>query len=149
MTRVELSEKATTTPRTASAPHVLGLSARGGNGASIRATPADVQRAVVEHGHSRYVVTDDKRQPSGYLHLKDVMDIQADRFDDPVPNKRIRRLIAVPRDTEIEDAMARMRRHGAHVARTVDTDGETIGVLFLEDVLEVLIGEVNDATDAA
>lgn len=116
---------------------------------SALATPADVQRAVIEHGHSRYVITDEQRQPSGYLHMKDVMDIEADSFNDPVPNKRIRRLIAVPRDTEIEDAMARMRQHGAHMARTVDVDGDTLGLLFLEDVLEVLVGEVNDATDAA
>ncbi|WP_460797620.1 hemolysin family protein, partial [Nocardioides pacificus] len=99
------------------------------------ASPADVQRAVLEHGHSRYVVTDDEHRPVGYLHMKDVMDIAGAAFDAPVPAKRIRRLVAVPRDAEIEDALARMRQHGAHVARSVDPDGSTLGVLFLEDVL--------------
>lgn len=111
-------------------------------------TPADVQRAVVEHGFSRYVVTGPDGEPSGYLHLKDVMDLGADDFDVPVPAKRIRRLIAVPRDAEVEDGLARLRQHGAHVARTVDADGNTLGLLFLEDVLEVLVGEVNDASAA-
>jgi CBS domain containing-hemolysin-like protein len=112
----------------------------------VGATPADVQRAVVEHGHSRYVITDEAGEPSGYLHMKDVMDIGPAQFDQPVPAKRIRRLLAVARAAEIEDALARMRQHGAHVARTVGDDGRTLGLLFLEDVLEVLVGEVHDAT---
>jgi CBS domain containing-hemolysin-like protein len=110
--------------------------------------PADVHRAVVEHGHSRYVITDHDGTPAGYLHMKDVMDIHGDNFNAPVPAKRIRRLIAVPRDADVEDGLARLRQHGAHIARTVDEDGNTVGLLFLEDVLEVLVGEVNDATAA-
>ena len=109
------------------------------------ATPADVQRAVIEHGHSRYVLADAGGTPIGYLHMKDVMDLGPDEFDHPVPHKRIRRLVTVPTTTALEDAMARLRHHGAHVALTVDDDGEPVGLLFLEDVLEVLVGEVNDA----
>ena len=115
---------------------------------SATVTPADVHRAVVEHGHSRYVVTDHDGAPAGYLHMKDVMDIQGDEFHEPVPAKRIRRLVAVPREADLEDGLARLRQHGAHVARTVDQEGDTVGLLFLEDVLEVLVGEVNDATAA-
>jgi CBS domain containing-hemolysin-like protein len=111
-------------------------------------TPADVHRAVVRHGHSRYVITDHDGAPAGYLHMKDVMDIHGDAFHEPVPAKRIRRLIAVPRDADVEDGLTRLRQHGVHIARTVDEDGTTVGLLFLEDVLEVLIGEVNDATAA-
>ncbi len=112
------------------------------------ATPADVQRAVVEHGHSRYLLTDESGAPTGYLHMKDVMDIVGDGFDEPVPSKRVRRLVAIPHDAELEDALDRLRRHGVHVARTVDPQGVTRGLLFLEDVLEVLVGEVNDASAA-
>ena len=39
-----------------------------------------------------------------------------------------------------------MRRSGVHVARSFDERGDTRGVLFLEDILEELIGEVQDAT---
>ena len=108
------------------------------------ATPGDVQRSVVERGHSRYVVTDRAGKPAGYLHMKDVMDLGADDFREPVPHKRIRRLVAVPRTTALEDALAHLRRSGAHLALTVDGDGEPVSVLFLEDVIEVLIGEVSD-----
>ncbi len=109
------------------------------------ATPGDVQAAVVTHGHSRYVVAGEDGRPAGYLHMKDVMDLGPDEFDVPVPAKRIRRLVTLPRDSDLEDAIERLRRHGAHLAATVDLDGETTGFLFLEDVLEVLIGEVEDA----
>jgi CBS domain containing-hemolysin-like protein len=39
-----------------------------------------------------------------------------------------------------------MRRSGSHLARSVDADGHTAGVLFLEDIIEELVGEVQDAT---
>ncbi|MBF4600444.1 HlyC/CorC family transporter [Frigoribacterium sp. VKM Ac-1396] len=110
-------------------------------------TPADVQRAVAARGYSRYVLTDGEGQPTGYLHLKDVMDLVDDEsFGAPVPEKRIRRLGAVGRDTDLEDALASMRRVGAHVARSVSPDGVTTGVLFLEDIIEELVGEVDDVT---
>jgi CBS domain containing-hemolysin-like protein len=108
-------------------------------------TPAQVHQAVIEHGYSRYVVQDSSGEPSGYLHVKDVMDLDT-TFDTVIPAKRIRRLVSVQRDAELEDAMRRLRQLGTHVARTVDEDGATTGLLFLEDVLEVLVGEVNDAT---
>ncbi|MCW2772527.1 MAG: hypothetical protein JWN91_853 [Nocardioides sp.] len=108
-------------------------------------TPAQVHQAVIEHGYSRYVVQDSSGEPSGYLHVKDVMDLDS-TFDTAIPAKRIRRLVSVQRDAELEDAMRRLRQLGTHVARTVDEDGATTGLLFLEDVLEVLVGEVNDAT---
>jgi CBS domain containing-hemolysin-like protein len=108
-------------------------------------TPRQIHRAVNEHGFSRYVIQDRSGEPSGYLHVKDVMDLE-DAFDQPVPSKRIRRLISLSRDAELEDAMRLLRQHGNHVARSVDRDGAATGVLFLEDVLEVIVGEVNDAT---
>jgi CBS domain containing-hemolysin-like protein len=48
--------------------------------------------------------------------------------------------------SDLEDALATMRRSGSHLARVVDAEGETAGVLFLEDIIEELVGEVHDAT---
>ncbi|WP_457965962.1 hemolysin family protein [Arthrobacter sp. D1-29] len=112
-------------------------------------TPADIQRAVAEHGYSRYILTDDDGVPAGYLHLKDVMDLTApETFARPIPSKRIRRLASAFSGSELEDALATMRRTGAHVARVFDAQGNTTGVLFLEDIIEELVGEVQDATSA-
>ncbi|MCU1406193.1 MAG: hypothetical protein JWQ43_2496 [Glaciihabitans sp.] len=112
-------------------------------------SPADIQRAVATHGFSRYILTNEDGDPTGYLHLKDVMDLTDPvKFASPVPAKRIRQLSSVLRDSDIEDALASMRRVGAHVARSFTEDGRITGVLFLEDIIEELVGEVEDATSA-
>ncbi|MDF2444549.1 MAG: magnesium and cobalt exporter, family [Subtercola sp.] len=110
------------------------------------ATPADIERAVSKYGFSRYVMVDATGNPIGYLHLKDVIDLDDDEFEQPVPAKRIRLLASIWDGTELEDALATMRRTGAHVARAFSASGDTTGVLFLEDVIEELVGEVQDAT---
>jgi CBS domain containing-hemolysin-like protein len=109
-------------------------------------TPADVERAVAQRGFSRYVLVDDAGEPTGYLHLKDVIDLPEEEFTEPVPPKRIRQLISIYRGTDLEDALATMRRSGVHVARVFDEHGATGGVVFLEDIIEELVGEVQDAT---
>jgi CBS domain containing-hemolysin-like protein len=110
------------------------------------ATPDDVERAVATRGFSRYVLVRDDGDPSGYIHVKDVIDLREDEFDDPVPPKRIRQLISLYDRMDLEDALATMRAAGRHVARAFDAEGRTTGVLFLEDILEELVGEVQDAT---
>ena len=110
------------------------------------ATPADVERAVARRGFSRYVLAGPDGEPDGYVHLKDVIDLDDDEFDEPIPAKRVRRLISIFAGTDLEDALAAMRRQGAHVARAFDDQGRTTGVIFLEDIIEELVGEVEDAT---
>ena len=112
---------------------------------SEAATPAQVERAVARRGFSRYVLVNDSGEPTGYLHLKDVLDL-GEEFDEPVPPKRIRKLISIFRGMDLEDALATMRRSGVHLARVFDEQGATRGVLFLEDIIEELVGEVQDAT---
>ncbi len=110
------------------------------------ATPGDVERAVAQRGFSRYVLVGEDGSPTGYVHVKDVIDLRPDEYDDPVPPKRIRQLISLYTETDLEDALATMRGAGRHVARAFDAEGRTLGVLFLEDILEELVGEVEDAT---
>lgn len=114
------------------------------------ATPDDVERAVAKHGFSRYVITDAEGAPRGYVHLKDILrDAESD--DDaqataPLKPKRIHHMIPVLESTDLEDALALMRRSSRHLAQVRDAEGETTAVLFLEDILEELVGEVHDAT---
>ncbi|MDQ0613245.1 CBS domain containing-hemolysin-like protein [Microbacterium sp. W4I4] len=115
------------------------------------ATPADVEKAVARYGFSRYVIVDAEDAPIGYVHLKDVLrsfeeDGADDKADVPLPAKRIHHMIPVQEDTDLEDALAAMRRGGRHLAKVRDMRGETTAVLFLEDILEELVGEVQDAT---
>jgi len=109
-------------------------------------TPREIEVAVSKVGFSRYPLTDEDDDLVGYLHLKDVLDLDLDEMDDPMPIKRIRSLISVPDSMELEDALSSMRRVGAHLARVFNRGGKVTGVLFLEDILEELVGEVQDAT---
>ena len=109
-------------------------------------TPREIEQAVAKHGFSRYPLTSDSNEIVGYVHLKDVIDLRDDEVDDPIPAKRIRTLISLPASMELEDALASMKRVGAHRARSFDRSGKLVGVLFLEDILEELVGEVQDAT---
>lgn len=109
-------------------------------------TPRQIESAVGKFGYSRYPLTDDSGQFVGYLHLKDVIDLREDELDDAFPTKRIRTLISLPARMELEDALASMRRVHAHMAKVFNSKGEVVGILFLEDILEELVGEVQDAT---
>ncbi|WP_430592632.1 hemolysin family protein [Humidisolicoccus flavus] len=110
------------------------------------ASTADIEAAVREHGFSRYVLVDASGDPTGYVHLKDVIGASDEEVDEPLQSKRIRQLASLFEGSELEDAMQLMRSSGAHVARSLDKDGNTRGVLFLEDIIEELVGEVRDAT---
>lgn len=109
-------------------------------------SPHDLERAVGRTGFSRFVLESEDGTYLGYLHVKDVLSIPDERYRDPTPLTRVRSLINLRPETTVEDALATMQRTHGHVARVVAWEGETIGVLFLEDVLEELIGEVRDST---
>jgi CBS domain containing-hemolysin-like protein len=108
--------------------------------------PIDIERLVAEHGFSRYPFVDDDGEVTGYVHLKDVLYADDERHEQPIPAKRVRALATVSPGDEIEDVLATMQRTGAHLARIVGPEGRATGVVFLEDVIEVLVGEVRDAT---
>lgn len=112
----------------------------------VDATPDDIERLVAKHGFSRYPTVDAAGELTGYLHLKDVLYAEGAERQEPVPSKRVRRLATVRRDDEVEDVLATMQQTGAHVARVIDEEGAILGVVFLEDVIEELVGEVSDAT---
>lgn len=114
-------------------------------------TPEEIERAVAVHGFSRYVIVDADGTPAGYVHLKDILrsaegaDATA-RVGRPIPAKRIHQMVPVLETTDLEDALALMRRSGRHLAQVRDEAGRLTGVLFLEDIIEELVGEVQDAT---
>ncbi|MDU0366000.1 hemolysin family protein [Microbacterium sp. KSW4-17] len=113
-------------------------------------TPAEIERAVAQHGYSRYVIVDASGIPTGYVHLKDVLRAAEGSDADmarPIPNKRVHHMVSVLETTDLEDALALMRRSGRHLAQVRDEAGDVRAVLFLEDVIEELVGEVQDATE--
>ncbi|MCQ9384785.1 hemolysin family protein [Brevibacterium moorei] len=112
---------------------------------NVGVTPADIERLVAQTGFSRYIEVDETGDPVSYLHIKDVLYADtAELYRAPVQNKRFRSLVTLRAADEIEDGLDQMRAEGNHVGRVLDADHRAVGVLFLEDVLEELVGEVHD-----
>lgn len=112
----------------------------------VNSTPEDVEAAVAKHGFSRYPIAAPGGGLDGYVHIKDLVRLSEERITQPIAAKRIREMVALHAETELEDVLARMQARGIHLARIHDSDGNDLGVVFLEDVIEELVGEVHDAT---
>lgn len=110
------------------------------------ATPEDVETAVTKHGFSRYPIRSFSGDIDGYVHIKDLVRLSEDRLSQPIAAKRIRDMLTLRADTDLEDVLARMQAKGVHLARIVGERGDELGVVFLEDVIEELVGEIQDAT---
>ena len=102
-----------------------------------------LERVASETGYSRFAVVEDGTFV-GYLHIKDALFARPGEREEPIQAWRVRDLPAIAHDSEVETAMALMRRSGAHVA-AVRRGGQTVGMVFLEDILEELVGEVRDS----
>ncbi|MCI1747096.1 MAG: hemolysin family protein [Acidipropionibacterium sp.] len=107
-------------------------------------TPAELEHQVSVTGYSRFPVVE-RGTIIGYLHVKDVLYAQGAEHDRPIGRDRIRAMDRVRVGAEVEDAMRQMQRTGIHCAEVVDDADRVVGVLFLEDILEELVGEVRDA----
>jgi len=117
---------------------------------NLSSTPGHLQAAVAEHGFSRYPVTSpgspDQSDILGYWHIKDGLTNDPQVMAMPLSSKELRAMISIPETTELEDALAQMRKSGAHIVRSFSSSGKVVGCLFLEDIIEELVGEIEDAT---
>ncbi|MFR9806941.1 hemolysin family protein [Pseudonocardia sp. RS010] len=111
----------------------------------VRPRVGDVQHAVEQTGFSRFPLRAPDGRFTGYLHIKDVLDV----IDDPdavIPLGRVRGLPEVPADARLDEAVAALRTTRAHLARAVDRVGGTVGMVAMEDLIEHYVGTVRDAT---
>lgn len=108
-------------------------------------TPAQVEAKVAKTGFSRFPVSEEGGIV-GYVHLKDVLYVSSEeQRDEPVPPWRIRALENLPQGMRAEDALRQMQTSATHLKGIVDERGALVGVLFLEDLLEELVGQVKDS----
>jgi len=107
------------------------------------ASAEDLEMLSVETGFSRFPVRDDTEVVIGYLHIKDALQVRQGEREEPLADWRTRDIAVVEAEDEVESVLARMRRSGAHVALVQGLDGVE-GVVFLEDIIEELVGEVRD-----
>ncbi len=107
-------------------------------------TPDEVERLVARTGFSRFPVVDPGGDLIGDLHRKVVLVAAEEQRDVPRPVWRTRALAGGSPDGAVEVVLRAMQRSGAHLARVWDGSA-VLGVVFLEDILEELVGEVRDA----
>ena len=107
------------------------------------ASAEDLELLCVETGFSRFPVRGADDTVVGYLHIKDALQVRQGEREEPLAGWRVRDIAEVDEDEEVESVLARMRRSGAHVA-LVRRDATVAGVVFLEDIIEELVGEVRD-----
>lgn len=108
-------------------------------------TAREFESKVAKTGFSRMMITREGI-PVGYWHVKDVMLIDDEHSTQPLLNLPLHPLGQVAHTDEIEVALEAMRQQGNHLSTVIDADGKVTGVVFLEDIIEVLVGEISDTT---
>ena len=105
-------------------------------------TPGQVVALTARTGYSRFPVVADNGAFMGYLHVKDVLDLEDS--ERAVPQHVWRSMTTLRSELPLDDALSVMRRAATHLAQVADSSGRVLGLVALEDVLEVLVGEVRD-----
>jgi CBS domain containing-hemolysin-like protein len=122
--------------------------------ADIIAVPTSISfealvAAFAEAGHSRLPVYDDSLDKVvGMIHVKDVFAVQVTTEEPPQDISQLIRIpLYVPESMGVLDLLARMRAQRVHLAIVVDEFGGTEGLLTIEDVVEEIVGEIEDEHD--
>ncbi|MGW0997387.1 hemolysin family protein [Streptomyces sp. NPDC002520] len=105
-------------------------------------TPGEIVQLTARTGYSRFPVAADKGAFMGYVHVKDVLDLEDS--DRAVPQQIWHPMATLRSELPLDDALTVMRRAATHLAQVADTSGRVLGLVAMEDVLELLVGEVRD-----
>jgi CBS domain containing-hemolysin-like protein len=120
----------------------------------IYAVPAETNfgalvAAFTEAGHSRMPVFEGSLDTViGMIHVKDLFAVQVGDASPPDDIRTLMRTpLYVPESMGMLDLLARMRAERVHLAIVVDEFGGTEGLLTIEDVVEEIVGEIEDEHD--
>ena len=104
---------------------------------------------VIESQHSRYpVVTDNKDQVEGILLAKDLLSYGFNATDEEFSlDKVMRPAVIVPESKRVDVLLKDFRSNRYHMAIVVDEYGGVSGLVTIEDILEEIVGEIEDETD--
>jgi rRNA maturation RNase YbeY len=126
------------------------ISVTRGDIVSVPATIAfdDLVKAFAEAEHSRLPVYGDSLDEIvGMVHIKDLFAALIDETRDRSINALMRMPLFVPESMGVIDLLARMRAERIHLAIVVDEFGGTEGLVTIEDVVEEIVGEIEDEHD--
>jgi magnesium and cobalt transporter len=109
----------------------------------------EIRRSFVESGHTRLpVYRDSLDHIIGFLHIKDVF-VFWDSSRNFVLQDVMRQTLFVPSSMRVLDLFARMRSGRVHIALVLDEYGGIDGLVTLEDLVEEIVGEIEDEHDEA
>ncbi len=107
----------------------------------------DLVAAFAEAGHSRLpVFRDSLDDVIGMIHVKDVYAKLA-AHEAPEPQTLLRDVLYVPTSMRVLDLLARMRQARTHMGIVVDEFGGTDGLVTIEDLVEQIVGDIEDEHD--
>ena len=120
------------------------------------ATPLSAVAAeFIESEHSRLpIYRETLDDPVGFVHIKDVFKLLAGKVaaasnDEPVLGRLRRETLYVPASMRAADLLLRMQARHIHLAMVIDEFGGVDGLVTLEDVIEAVVGQIDDEHDVA
>lgn len=103
---------------------------------------------IIESGHSRYpVIGPEKNEVQGILLAKDLLPIITINFEDIDLSKIIREIKVVPESKKADSLLEEFKKDRSHMAIVLDEYGTISGLVTIEDILEELVGEIEDEHD--
>lgn len=108
---------------------------------------AELKQFIVREQHSRIPVFNGNLDTvSGFIHIKDVAVslFSGNPFN---MDDAIRQILFVPPSMKVMDLLIKMRRSSTHIAIVIDEYGGTDGLVSMEDIMEEIVGEIQDEHD--
>jgi CBS domain containing-hemolysin-like protein len=114
-------------------------------------TVQDALRRCVSTGHSRLVVTEDDNQDrvKGIVHVNQLVKLMMAEGYEAQFAKLVRAAPIVPETKPLDDLLADLQRERTELAIVIDEYGRTTGIVTTEDIIEEVVGEIDDETDPA
>lgn len=114
---------------------------------SCEASLEDISKTIIKYGHTRTLVyKENLDNVIGFLHIKDLFEVIAKSKKYNL-KKLMRQHIVSPHSMTLIDLLKQMQIHRTHIAVVVDEYGGTDGIVTIEDVIEAIIGRINDEHD--
>ena len=112
-----------------------------------KSTYTDVLKTIKKTGFSRIPIYQDSFDLiKGILYIKDLLPY-LNKSDNFKWNKLIREVFFVPENKKIDDLLKEFQEKKIHLAVVVDEYGGTSGIVTLEDIIEEIVGDINDEFD--
>ncbi len=114
----------------------------------VESSMADVLHTIIESGHSRIPVYEETIDNIvGILYAKDILAAQSRGNANPALREIIRPAYFVPESKRLDSMLKEMQRNKVQMAIVVDEYGGMAGVVTLEDIVEEIVGEIQDEYD--